>query len=309
MISMPGQSFSGPLPRPDAGEFEVAKRAERRIRALASEIGERNLGNYDALCAAARYLEKELRAMGYDVRSQEYLLQGRGVRNLEVELLGRSLPDEIVLVGAHYDSAPGTPGADDNASGVAALLELARAYRGKSFSRTLRLAFFTNEEPPFFWTEDMGSFVCARRCRERGERIVAMLSLETIGYFSEAEGSQSYPFPFSLFYPRRGDFLGFVGNLSSRSLVRQAIRVFRDAVSMPSEGVAAPGWIPGIYWSDQWSFWKMGYPGIMVTDTAPFRNPNYHLPGDTPEKIDFFRLARVVKGLAAVVEDLTEKKD
>jgi len=150
----------------------------------------------------------------------------------------------------------------------------------------------------------MGSVRYARRSRERGENIVAMLSLETIGYYSDTPGSQHYPFPLSLFYPSTGNFLAFVSNLKSRSLLHDAIATFRRHARFPSDGVAAPAAIPGVDWSDHGSFWAAGYPALMVNDTAPYRYPHYHRESDTPDKVDYERLARVVTGLAVVVRTL-----
>jgi Zn-dependent M28 family amino/carboxypeptidase len=216
-----------------------------------------------------------------------------------VEIRGTIRPDEIVVIGAHYDTAPGAPGADDNATGCAATLVLARAFAGKPQERTMRFVLFTNEEPPNT-NATMGSLVYARQCKAHGDNIVAMMSLETIGYFSDVRGSQKYPFPINLVYPPVGDFLGIVGNIGSRGLVRQAIGTFRQSVKLPTIGLAAPAFIKGVDWSDHASFWEQGYPGVMVTDTALFRNPHYHKPTDTPDKIDYPRLARVVNGLEAV---------
>ncbi|MCI0362486.1 MAG: M28 family peptidase, partial [Phycisphaerales bacterium] len=195
--------------------------------------------------------------------------------------------------------------ANDNGSGVAATLALARAFAESKPDRTLRFVLFANEEPPYFQTENMGSLVYAKRCRERGENTVAMLSLETIGYYSDAPGSQTYPIkPIGWVYPTTGNFIGFVGNYNSRKLVRQAIKSFRAHAQFPSEGGALPGWIPGVGWSDHWAFWQAGYPAIMLTDTAPFRYPHYHSIHDTPDKLDYDRMARVVDGLRPVVADL-----
>ena len=171
-------------------------------------------------------------------------------------------------------------------------------------ARTIRAVFFATEEPPFFATEWMGSAVYAREAAARDERIVAMLSLETIGYYDASPGSQKYPPPFAFFYPDRGDFVGFVSAISSGALVRRALASFRHAASFPSEGAAAPAWISGVGWSDHMPFWAHGYQAIMITDTAPFRNPYYHTPYDTADKLDFDRMARVVRGVIAVVEDL-----
>jgi len=302
MIRMPGRSHSGPLAPLSADEAELRRRLERHVRALAGEIGERGMTRPGSLEAAARYLEQQLQELGHTVEAQE--VQGPAVRNLVVELRGTVEAEEIVVVGAHYDSVPGCPGANDNASGTAAVLELARLFKGHRPSRTLRLALFVNEEPPYFLTDAMGSRRYAARSKARGERITAMLSLETIGYYSDAERSQQYPAPFSAFYPSRGDFIGFVSNLPGAPLLRRCVAAFRRTTAFPSEGLAAPGWITGIGWSDHSSFWEHGYPAVMVTDTAPFRYPDYHAPSDTPDKLSFDRMARVVAGLARVVEDL-----
>jgi len=225
------------------------------------------------------------------------------VRNLSVELEGSTLPDEILVVGAHYDSCAGLPGADDNASGVAAMMELSRLFAGADVrpARTLRFIAFTNEEPPHFQGETMGSLVEAKRSAAAGEDIVGMLSLECLGYFSDDPGSQKYPAPLDSFYPDTGDFIGFVGDTSARSFVRRTIGLFREHAAFPSEGIAAPDSIPGIGWSDHWSYSQVGYPAVMVTDTAPFRNPNYHEPTDLPDTLDYERLARVTSGLAEVI--------
>jgi hypothetical protein len=304
MMAMPGRSLNGPLPALSEHEQDLARRLEVHVRALAGEIGERNVFRPEGLAAAAAHLEATLQAGGHEVRSQAFEVGGLEIRNLEVEHRGGSRADEIVVVGAHYDSVMGSPGANDNATGVAAALELTRLLTARELSRTVRFVLFVNEEPPFYLTEDMGSLHYARRARERGERIVAMFSLETIGYFSDDEGSQHYPFPFSFFYPSRGNFLGFVGNLASRRLVHDALASFRRHATLPSEGLAAPGWITGVGWSDHWSFWQQGYPGVMVTDTALFRYAAYHTHVDTPDRIVYDRFARAVAGLEKVVLDL-----
>lgn len=220
--------------------------------------------------------------------------------------IGTEKPNEVIIIGGHYDSALISPGANDNGTGTAATLELARIFANKSTKRTIRFVEFTNEEPPFFWTEDMGSLVYAKQLKQRQENIVAMLSLETMGYFSDTVGSQKYPFPLNLFYPAQGNFIAFIGNLNSGNLVRQSIASFRHHVQFPSEGAALPEWIPGIGWSDQWSFWQQGYPVIMITDTAPYRYPYYHTEDDSLDKINFDKLARIVSGLEKVISDLAD---
>lgn len=304
---MPESSHSGALPALNGVEQQVRDRLRGHVAVLAGDIGERNVWHAAALESAACYVEDRLREMGYRVGSHPYEAHGHTVRNLDAELPGAQRPDEIVLVGAHYDSVLGCPGANDNGTGVAAMLELARLSADRRVDRTVRFAAFTNEEPPFCFTRDMGSRVYARMSRSRAENIVAMLSLETIGWYSDAKRSQRYPFPLGLFYPRTGNFIGFVGNLSSRDLVRRCVAAFRRHTRFPCEGAAAPGYLPGVFWSDHWSFWREHYRAVMVTDTAPFRYPYYHTPEDTPEKVDYDRTARVVVGLGSVVAELARQ--
>ena len=304
MIRMPGQSYSGVFLPLTPAEEQLRQQLIRHVWTLAGEIGERHLWRYEALQAAARYIDTTLAGWRYSVATQPFEVWGKTVHNLAAELPGTSRPDEIIVVGAHYDSVPGCPGANDNATGVAAMLELARLLAGQSLARTVRLVAFVNEEAPFFHTANMGSRQYAQRARARGEHIVAMLSVETIGYYSDTPGSQRYPFPFGLFYPRQGNFIGFVGNTASRALVHRSIAAFRRHTAFPSEGTAAPGWLTGVGWSDHAAFWQQGYAAIMITDTALFRYAPYHTPGDTPDKIDYAKMARIVAGLAHVVADL-----
>jgi hypothetical protein len=301
---MSEKSYSGHFLPLSEEEKAVSSNLYDHVYKLAGEIGERNIWLPSKLNAAAAYIENNWREQDYTVRPQEYDARGVKSVNLEIEIPGTSQADEIILVGAHYDSVLGCPGANDNGSGIAALLEISRLLGNRRFARTVRLVAFTNEEPPFFLRRDMGSKVYASQARKRKENIVAMLSLETMGYYSESPYSQQYPFPFSFFYPHTANFIGFVGNLRSRQLVRQSLESFRRHTQFPSEGTAAPGWITGIGWSDHWSFWREGYRAIMVTDTALFRYDHYHTSQDTPEKIDYNRLARVTKGLAQVVIEL-----
>ena len=257
------------------------------------------------MTAAADFLKSSWATAGYQVQQQEYTVDNQTYYNLEVEIPGTDRANEIVIVGGHYDSVYGSPGANDNGTGAVATLELARLFAGKQPSRTLRFVEFVNEEPPFFWTENMGSLVYAKRCKERKEKVVAMLSLETMGYYSDKIGSQNYPAPLSAFYPLQGNFIAFIGNAASGGLVREVIASFRRHTQFPSEGAALPGFVTGVGWSDQWSFWQQGYPGLMITDTAPFRYPYYHTLDDTPDKVDYDRLARVVAGLERAIADLS----
>jgi Peptidase family M28 len=302
MIRMPEKNVVTAAPlSPD----EIALREELRadVQKLAGEIGERNMWHYPQLNAAADFIENSFLRAGLRPRRDTYEIRGQACHNIETEIPGVS--PEIILIGAHYDSVSGSPGANDNGSGVAAMLALARRFAGKTGKHTLRFVAFVNEEPPYFLSDEMGSFIYAGRCKARGDKIPVMISLETIGYFSDAPNSQSYPSPgLGIFYPKVGNFIGFVGNVRSRSLLRRVIAAFRKYAKIPSEGAALPSFIPGVSWSDQRSFWRLGYPGIMVTDTAPFRYPYYHSAEDTPDKLDYDRFALVVSGMEKVIEDI-----
>jgi Peptidase family M28 len=301
-VRMPGKNISnaGPLTSEDV---DLRDELKADVQRLASEIGERNMWRYPQLNAAADFVENSFSGAGLHPRRDSYELHGQACHNIEVEIPGTR--SDVVLIGAHYDSVFGSPGANDNGSGVAALLALARRFAEKSPQHTLRFVAFVNEEPPFFLSDEMGSFVYASRCKARGDQISAMISLETIGYFSDAPHSQTYPAPgLGMFYPKVGNFIGFVANVHSRALLRRVIALFRKHAKIPSEGAALPAFIPGVSWSDQWSFWRHGYPGIMITDTAPFRYPHYHSSTDTPDKLDYDRFTLVVSGMEKVIEEL-----
>ena len=301
-MRMPGKNISQAAPlSPD----EVGLREELRadVQKLAGEIGERNMWRYAQLNAAADFIKKSFSGTGLHPRRDSYEVRGQPCHNLEAEIPGAC--PEIHLIGAHYDSVFGSPGANDNGTGVAAMLALARRFAARQPKHTLRFVAFVNEEPPYFLSGEMGSFVHAGRCKARGDKISAMISLETIGYFSDAPNSQTYPSPgLGMFYPNVGNFIGFVSNVHSRTLLRQVVGLFRKHAKIPSEGAALPWFIPGVSWSDQWSFWKHGYPGIMITDTAPFRYPYYHSANDTPDKLDYDRFTLVVSGMEKVIEGL-----
>lgn len=303
-IQMPGSSFDGPLPPLSAEQQDLERRLHAHVEMLAGRIGERNYRHLRALDSAASYIQSTLASLGYTTREQPYVVDGTTFRNIEAVLPGRTHPNEIIVVGGHYDSVFDSPGADDNASGTAAVLELARLLKTRPLDRTVRFVAFVNEEPPFFFGEDMGSRHYARAARARGDDIVAMISMETIGYYSETPGSQRYPPILGWFYPSRGNFIGVVGNIGSRSLVRRVVSDFRSFASFPSAGSAAPKQIPGISWSDQWSFWRAGYHGVMITDTAPFRNKSYHELWDRPDSLNYDHMARVVDGVARVVQSV-----
>ncbi|WP_157605543.1 M28 family peptidase [Schlesneria paludicola] len=304
VIRLAGEGFQGVLPEMSPAEVELSSSLRKSVEKLATEIGERNLRRYGSLKGAADWIEGSLKDCGYEIERQSYEVDGQVCDNLIFERVGSTLSKEIVIVTAHYDSVFRCPGANDNGSGTAALVDLAKRFAKCEPKRTLRLLFCVNEEPPMFQTDSMGSVVYARRCKERRENIEAVLSLETIGYYSDEEGSQQYPFPLGAVFPRTGNFIGFVGNIESGPLVHRVLSSFRKHAQFPSEATSLPGDMEGVGWSDQWAFWKFGYPGVMVTDTAPFRYPHYHKATDTPDKLDYDRMARVVTGLEKVITEL-----
>lgn len=293
--------------RGDADSPDCAARLRRHVHALAQEIGERNVWRSGSLRAAADYIRREFAALGLPVSAQSYQVMGQECENLEVILPGGARASEIVLVGAHYDTVEGSPGADDNASGVAGLIEIARSLRATELARTLKLVAFVNEEPPFFFFGEMGSKVYARAARRRGDDIRIMLSLEMLGCYSDLPQSQAYPIFLRWLYPDRGNFIAFVSNLKSRGALRKVVAAFKAHSDFPAEFLVSPAFVPGVAWSDQLSFWRERYPAVMVTDTAFYRYPHYHSSLDTAEKLRYPEMARVVEGLAHAVTALTAR--
>ena len=291
----------------NALDFEAT--LKKHVEHLATTIGERNLQHYEELCEAADYIETEFKNYGLTPKRQTFEVRKLDCYNIAVEIKGAKLPEEIVIIGGHYDSAQGTPGANDNGSGTAAMLALAEHFSKSKPDRTLRFVAFTNEEPPYFQTRDeMGSWVYAEKCRLEDQNIVAVISLETMGYYTDEEGSQNYPPPLDKEYPSTGNFVGIVGDFKSRKLVRQVLKSFKSNSKVPAEGADLPGNLPGVGWSDHWSFWQEGYVGIMITDTAPFRyQQHYHKASDTPDKINFPVFAKVSEGLVKPIEDLLKE--
>lgn len=279
----------------------------RHVDVLAAEIGERNVWRPAELAAAADYIETTWREQGYFVQRQNYEVDGVTCANLEIERIGRVRPDAMLVIGAHYDTVSGSPGADDNASGVAALLEISRGFVDLSPGLTVRFVAFVNEEPPFFMTRRQGSMVYAARARDSSEDIRLMVSLEMLGCFSDVPGSQKYPPLFRWFYPDRGNFLAFVGNFRSRAIMRRAAQIFRQQSDLPLEHLATLALIPGVSWSDHRSFWRHGYPAFMATDTAFYRNPDYHTSRDTPDKLSYLELARATEGLLRMFANLADE--
>ena len=283
-----------------AAQTASAARLQQVVRKLSTDFADRTFDNKSRLEGAAVYLESQLAALGLKVESQRFNAEGRPYRNLVVKL-GPDTP-EVMVVGAHYDVAGEQPGADDNASGVAGLLELARLLKSQSFRQRVELVVYANEEPPFFRTPYMGSAVHARSLAESGKRASLMLSLECIGYFSDEPGSQDHPVRLlNAIYPTTGNFISLVGFYQDGDVARQVKAAMKSASDLPVYSINAPGFVVGVDFSDHLNYWNEGFVGMMVTDTAFYRNKAYHTPQDTADRLDYGRMAKVVEGVRAVV--------
>ncbi len=298
-----GGAADGPQLPPDAGgQAALESRLRAHVEHLATTIGSRSSRTPEALAEAADYLQEQLSEAGV-VERETYEARGQTFTNLVFEVVGTDVPEEVIVVGGHYDCVPTTSGADDNATGAAATLELALRFAAQPAARTLHFVFFTNEEPPFFQDDDMGSVVHARALRAADVNVVTMFSLEMLGFYSDEPDSQELPLGLAGLFPTTANFIAFVSNGESTDQLVEAHEAFSES-GFPSERLAAPGTIPEAGFSDHWSFWQEGYPGVMVTDTAFLRNPHYHEGTDVPATLDFERYAAVVEGLAGMLEVL-----
>jgi len=298
-VSIPGQALNH-----DRGSIS---QLYEHVKHLSVQIGSRSVHDYDAIEATKNYIESTLQNLGYAPTCQDYEYNGRVYSNIIASIRGAEYPGETIVIGAHYDTVYGTPGADDNASAVALLLELCRALRDFSPKRTLKLIFFTLEEPPLFRSRFMGSYVYAREAKRKEENIRAMVCLEMVGYYGDKKGGQSFPLPFmSFFYSTTPDFIAVVGNLKSKYLVKSIKSTLNKSSEIPVETLTTIGLVPGVDFSDHRSFWKMGYPAVMITDTAFYRNPNYHSARDTIDTLNFDKMSQLLDGLAGVAKDLSD---
>lgn len=265
------------------------------------------MDHFVSLESAANYIEETLVALGHEPQVQTFTVAGKPVRNFEVVFEPREVTDrpKTLILGAHYDTDWKSPGAHDNGTGVAAALEIARLLKDwRPNTCRFRLLFWVNEEYPWGKTESMGSWRHAKRMRENNENIVGAIALETLGFFSSEPGSQKLPFPFSAVYSNVGDFVAFVALPQSRLFLERVTRAFRKASVFPSIGGLAPAIVEGVDLSDHWAYRQFGYPALMVTDTAPFRNPYYHALDDLPETVDYDSLAHITLGLHQMVRSL-----
>lgn len=308
MTWMPAPDFDKDRKSPDLEIIELKKNLKSHVASLSKYEAGRNFIDEDNLTPARDYIATQFTEIGLTVEYQNYVIYGDNFSNIIVDIASGSRSTPVLIIGAHYDTIEKSPGANDNASGVAALIELGRYLtRNPPENYQVRLIAFANEEPPYFQSEEMGSMVYAKSLSFRNENVLGMISLESIGYYSDERGSQKYPELFELLYSDTGNFVSFIGNLQSRELVTASISLFRKNSGVPSEGVASPAFIPGISWSDHWAFWKYGYKAIMVTDTALYRYEPYHKSTDTPDKLNYDIYAEVVYGLFQVVSGLARE--
>ena len=290
-------------PQPNGVRTVDPARLEAHVRKLSIEFSPRDIGHLENLDRAAVYIAGELTQAGGSVSEQGYRVEGISYRNI----IAQFGPDtaERIVVGAHYDVFEALPGADDNASGVAGLIELARLLGKQAPALRVELVAFSTEEPPYFGTTGMGSSVHAVLLGKENVKVRAMLSLEMIGYFSDANGSQHFPIGIlSALYPSTGNFISVVGRVSDAMLVRRVKSAMSGAAPLPVHSINAPSLIPGVDFSDQRNYWHAGYNAVMITDTAFYRNRNYHTAQDTAEKLDYKRMAMVVEGVYAAVNAL-----
>ena len=339
IVSMPGETYE----ETPQSISEITKATANRLRAhvevLTNEIGGRSIYNTAELDKTKTWIINEFKKLGLEPKLQTYHVEPQLVReaikernkvmreegntnllpeygdnqpvkelaNIWVEIKGSRYPNQFIVVGAHYDTiVPDCPGADDNSTGVAGLLEIARYLKANPPQINVLLAAFACEEYPVGGTDKMGSAVFATwLIKEEKRRPVGMIALDMLGYFSDEPGSQAYPQPFSMYYPDTADFIGFVSDSTSRTFIRSVVRRFRQIpATVPSQGVAAPVWlVPDVLRSDHEYFILYGIPGLMVTDTANFRyKEHYHKSTDTSEKLDYIKFAHVVDGLSRVVQ-------
>jgi len=287
----------------------IADNLKKTVNFLAEEIGSRGYLESEALKKTTDYIKSELTSYGYAVATQPYIYKDRTYENIFVEKQGRKMPDKVIVVGAHYDTVTGTPGADDNASGIAGILELARLLADEPLDMSVQFVAFALEEPPLFRSRFMGSYVYARSLKRTGKSVEGMICLEMIGYFTDEPGSQVYPLPFFRWiYPTTGNFITLVSNLRSKGFLKRIKVGFEIGTNLPVETLSTVSFVPGVDFSDHRSFWKFGYNAVMVTDTAFYRNPNYHEKGDVPAMLDYKRMGDVVEGLKSAIEELAGGK-
>ena len=308
MVRCEGDWQGESLEKQSTIDLDAIKKELQSDIAYLQELGPRNSENqmaFDQLRKCEAWVIQKWQSQGYSVKRHDASIRGRQYYNLEIEIPGTTAPSEIIIISGQFDTLPDSPGANNNGSGMAVLFQLSKLLWNFHPQRTLRLLAFVNEEDPLFGTDMMGSYIYAKGCFERKENIKVMLSLDAIGIYKDSPGTQMLPFPFSLFYPDRGNFLAFIGNLPSRNYVKEVTTGFKKGSSFPIRAGVAPEWVEGVTWSDHSSFWKFGYPGVQITDTGAYRSASHTTKEDTMEKINFDALSRIVVGMYCATIELT----
>jgi hypothetical protein len=281
------------------------ERLQAHVHELATTYSPRDWSHPESLDRAADYIKSEFMSAGGRVHEQPFVVDSRNYKNV-IASFGPET-SERVIVGAHYDAFGGRPGADDNASGIAGLIELAHLLGKSKINSRVDVVAYTLEEPPFFRTEQMGSAVHAASLKEKNVPVRAMICLEMIGYFTEKPSSQAYPiFALKLLYPDKANFIALVGTFDDVKLVRRVKRAMLSANDLPMRSINAPRSMTGVDFSDHLNYWKQDYPAVMVSDTAFYRNSRYHERNDTPETLDYAKMAKVVEQVYAAVVELAQ---
>ncbi|MDI6686810.1 MAG: M28 family peptidase [Desulfobacterales bacterium] len=284
---------------------ESIKRLQETVRYLSVEIGPRSYNDYEKLCQAAEYISSRFKEYGYNVNEQPFVFQGKTYRNIIGNMPGLNEEEEILVLGAHYDTVSGSPGADDNASAVAGLLEVARLVSKSRVAPAIQFVAFALEEPPAYRTKNMGSYHYAQMLNKGRHKVFGMICLEMIGYFVDRPHSQEFPLPFmEKRFSDKGNFIAAVGNLRSRKFTEMVKEGFKEGTDIPIFSYNALPIVIGIDLSDHWSFYQFGYPAVMITDTAFYRNPYYHTAKDIHDTLDYEKMAKVVYGVKAAIERL-----
>lgn len=291
---------------PTPSLLALAEELRRDVTILAEDIGPRGTFAPDRYRLAQEFILSAIKRAGSEAKRHTWMVDGVECANLEITLPGTTSPSEVLVAGAHYDSIAGCPAANDNGSGVAGLLALVRAFAGKRFARTVRLVFFANEEPPFFNQYEMGSELYSRACKAAGDDITGMFCLETIGCYVHEKNSQKWPIDkLGFLLPTVGDFIAFVGPPLAKEFMKRCVDAFEAEKAFPLLAAAISTDLVGqVDWSDHRGFNQVGYPGFMITDTAPLRYEHYHLHTDTPEKLDYLSMSRVVEGVRGMLATL-----
>lgn len=284
--------------------FDCTNNLKQHVKYIATEIGERHVRKPLALHRTADYIRQEWTAMGYEVKQQKFITRGVKCENLEITMQGQYNPDEYILICAHYDSSKDCPGANNNATGVAAMLELSRFFSNNNPGCSIRFVALANENPNYYGTEKSGSWHYARQADQRNDNIRTAITLESLGYYSNDKNSQLYPFLMGMFHPKRGNFLAMSSNFGSMTAMYKFAKYFRKHSNFRLETMVLQNLIPTVKWRNSSSFWLNGFPAFTVSDTAEYRYPFYNSSRDTSEKIDYQCLTFVTQGLMRAMTEL-----